>query len=244
MKEKKLKFYEGTHTYWLGRQKLTSVTTFIGKFFPPFEAQKIAKRLSHFPFYKQKGMGVRKILAEWKESAYHGTRVHEALENFLLGNQTKVLKGLKDSKDTNKYNEGKYYLNRKLNSMDKPLDTPELRIHDEELGLAGTIDLFISEGEGEDKVITLIDWKTNKAIKKKSFDGKTFAYPPMEAMQDCNYEKYSLQLSLYAYMLERQGYTIKELIIVHLQEDKAVEIIVPYLKDDIIKMLEYKNGNR
>ena len=60
-----------------------SATTFISQFFEKFESEKIAKKLvSVSPKYM--GMSVDEVLAMWKESANHGTIVHEELEEHIL----------------------------------------------------------------------------------------------------------------------------------------------------------------
>ncbi len=68
-KKHKLRYFSGTHNYFIGRKKLTSVTTFIGKFFEPFDAKGIARKLSKFHANKVKKHGVRYWLAEWKKAS-------------------------------------------------------------------------------------------------------------------------------------------------------------------------------
>lgn len=113
--------------------------------------------------------------------------------------------------------------------------SPEVQVYDEELGLAGTVDLVI-EGGGR---VVLVDYKTNDKITTKSYDGKVGILPPTRDMEDCSMSRYSLQLSLYAYILERRGCFIDKLYIIHLSEKGAKEIEVPYLKERVEKMLTY-----
>lgn len=229
---KPLTFYKKSHKYKVGKKELTSVTTFIGKFFEPFDAKAIAKKLATFYVNKKNKRGMRYWLKTWKEDAAHGTRTHELIENILSASDGEVI--LCKERDRLKLDQALYYW-QLFQKVEDVYDTlTELRIYDEELGIAGTIDLFVVH---KDKSITLIDWKTNKAIKKIGYNHKK-AFEPIEDWEDCNYNKYTLQLSLYAYLLERKGHKIKELILVHLKEDEFVDYDIKYEKEVIEKLLQ------
>jgi len=84
----------------------------------------------------------------------------------------------------------------------------------------------------------LIDWKTSKKIETSAFGGKVGTKPATNTIPDCNYSHYTLQLSLYRYILEEYyGLDINNQFIAHLKEDYARGIEVPYMKDQILKML-------
>ena len=100
---------------------------------------------------------------------------------------------------------------------------PEMQVFSEELGLAGTIDLVV---KGQNNTCTLIDWKTNKQINKKSKYKKKGIHELTKDIEDCEYEKYSLQLNAYKLILEKEyGLKVEDMIIVHLLEDKYIEYI-------------------
>jgi len=109
-------------------------------------------------------------------------------------------------------------------------------IYSKQLKIAGTIDVLAL-----DKKINqydLIDWKTSKKIETSSFGGKVGTKPATNTIPDCNYSHYTLQLSLYRYILEEYyGLDINNQFIAHLKEDYARGIEVPYMKDQILKML-------
>ena len=75
-----------SHKYILSTNpdlEFISATTFISQFFEKFDAEKIAQKLvSRSPKYME--MTVDEVLAMWKESANHGTIVHEELEEHIL----------------------------------------------------------------------------------------------------------------------------------------------------------------
>lgn len=112
-----------------------------------------------------------------------------------------------------------------------------------ELMVAGISDLVIVRGTD----LYIIDWKTSKTIDKKGyynkFSGKTEKMKfPLNNLDCCNYSKYSLQLSLYAWMIQQQrpDLNVKGLMIIQLKDD-GTEIQYPcdYLKDDVERMLNH-----
>ena len=240
VKEKKIRFYEKSHTYWLGRKKLTSVTTFIKEFFPEFNAREVARKQAKFPANKAAKRGVRYWLKEWKNSAEQGTMVHKMLEeasSFSFWNEEP--EGLQP-KFLKKAQQGLKYVNKLRNRDKYSLLIPESLIYDEELGLAGQIDLMVIEEVGS-SIVHLFDWKTNKKITSEGYNGRT-ALEPISELPDSHLSKYGLQLSFYAYMLERKGYVIGDLMVVHLHEDHgAIEYPVSYNKSLVERLLKWKN---
>ena len=236
MKSKKIRFFPVSHKYKLGRQELTSVTNFIGQFFPPFEAKKIARKLAGFWTNKQKKRGVRYWLKEWKKAGEHGTEVHKLMEQEIKDKVPESINSFEE-RTRNKYIQGCLWLEKfDENEYDEFIQAPELIMYDEELGLAGTIDLAVFK----DNKVTLIDYKTNKKISKDCYGKK--GYKVLKDMDASNINKYSLQLTMYAYMLERKGWEIDKLILVHLMEDKYKEYEIPYETYKIAIKEMIKNG--
>ncbi len=65
---------------------------------------------------------------------------------------------------------------------------------------------------------------------------------PLNNLMDCNFYHYTLQLSLYAYLLQQINpeFNIKGLKIVHIDHDnKQHEYDIEYLKDDVERMLKH-----
>lgn len=116
---------------------------------------------------------------------------------------------------------------------------PELLIFNEECLIAGQADkVFITEFEGE-KYIDIGDFKTNEKISKKSFrDSKGHKYmkPPLEDIMDSNYWHYVIQLSTYAFMLEKFGFKVRSLYLQHYDEI----YFLPYLFKKIQKLYEIR----
>ena len=91
------------------------------------------------------------------------------------------------------------------------------------------------------------DYKTNKEIKMKSFfDSKTKSSVkmkfPLNNLDDTNYWHYCLQLSTYAWMLQKLNpdFVIEDLVMIHIDhKDKMTIYHLPYLKNEVEKMLAF-----
>lgn len=112
---------------------------------------------------------------------------------------------------------------------------PELLMYDAEYLLSGQADRVIKEG----RYVDIHDYKTNKKLDRESYLDKVTGLrrsmmKPVDYLMDCNMIHYYLQLSLYAWILERQGFIPRKLTIEHIDhEGKVTFIDVPYLKDSI-----------
>ena len=205
--------------------EFTSVTTFIDQFFEKFDAIAIATKLvNSSPKYMDKT--VDDVLKIWKESANHGTKVHEELENYILKKtpitEKKTVHGLKWLKNFILAGNFKIY--------------PEVIIYSEKLKLCGTIDLLIKNMENNKFLI--LDWKTSKLINKKSYNKKVGVHAASKNIEDSKFNHYSLQLSLYRFLLEKfYGLEIYSQSILHLKENECKEETTPYMKNEIKNMI-------
>lgn len=228
--KKKLKFDEKKHVYKLGRKKLTSVTTFVKQFFDHFDDKAIAKYVAASRQRKGEVIDDKAVLKEWADIANEGTIVHKDIQLFLDSGIIPV----------------HHKANMAIDWMDTKgimakLKHSELQVFSEDLGLAGTIDLVVHES-ARTKEISIIDWKTNKQIKTTS--PKRSSHPATKGLMDCHLVRYSLQLSLYAYILEKEyGFTIKELTLAHLHPDGVLAYTVPYEKEIVMRMIDYGKEN-
>lgn len=65
---------------------------------------------------------------------------------------------------------------------------------------------------------------------------------PLNTLDDCNYNHYCLQLSTYALMIQQLNpeFEIEDLILIHFDHSDNMTIYhLPYLKDEVIKMLGF-----
>ena len=111
------------------------------------------------------------------------------------------------------------------------------------LRIAGQLDLLIKDGND----IIVIDYKTNKKLEKESFynrftKSRTMMKFPMDNIMDCNFYHYTLQLSLYAYLLQKinPNFNIKRLVLIHIDHSNHItEHECDYLKSDVETMLKH-----
>ena len=233
-KSKLISLEEDTHTYFLQNSNINfkSVTEFIHTFFKEFDENKIANKLtSSHPRYT--GMTAKELIEKWNSNRDRGTKVHKEIEDYIL----KKYNNTYDMKSKQAID----FINKKC-IKDSNVLLPELIIYSEKLKLAGTIDLVIYNKLTNQ--ISLIDWKTNKKINKKAFrESDTGLRWPTKCLPDCNFTHYTLQLSLYKYILQN-NYNIKVngIFLMHLK-DKTYELYkCNYKESIIINMLKEKNN--
>ena len=185
------------------------------------------------------------ILDAWdlenRNSCERGTKIHADLENSFYKKKKNI--------DLSKYQiGGKFECVKDYNELDLENGVyPEYLISrvsdDGKLRIAGQIDLLVKKGN---KII-IGDWKTNKKIELKSFfDSKTKSSTkmkyPLNNLDDCNYNHYCLQLSTYAWMIQKLNpeFEIEDLVLVHFDHSDNMTVYhLPYLKDEVIRMLAY-----
>lgn len=185
------------------------------------------------------------ILDEWakknKESCERGTKIHADFENSFYDSG--------DNVNLQKFGiGGKFVCKRDYSDLNLEYGVyPEYLIYrdspDGELHLAGQVDLIVKSGYD----IIIIDHKTNEKIDLKGFydSGKRSTEKmkyPLNTLEECNYSHYCLQLSTYAWMLQKLNpkFVIKDLIINHIDHNGKQTIYhCPYLKDEVEKMLNH-----
>jgi ATP-dependent exoDNAse (exonuclease V) beta subunit len=234
-----LKFNEKKHTYTLGKREFISVTTFISKFFEGFDVNKTAKFLAMLNRKRGvKGQGVRYYKKLWKSQTDLGTEVHKSIE-AVIKNKGSTLKHVNNDAYVKACQAIGYIRHKGLNA--KYL-LPEVKVYSDDLSLAGTIDLVYRDPESGET--WLFDWKTNKEIKTEAYKNKKGVLPPTSNVADCNFNKYTLQLNIYAYILQRDyGLKVTKIFLVHLQDDKWVEYPVKFYETTVKEMIEYENKN-
>lgn len=177
------------------------------------------------------------------EACERGTEIHSRFENSFYGNKNIDFKKFGCGELKGDFQCKKDYYKLDLKQGVYPEFFISLISRDGLLRVAGQVDLCILDGND----VYIIDFKTNKEIKKTSFYNKNkksneMMKFPLNNLQDCNFNHYQLQLSTYAYMLKQINpeYNIKKLLIYHIDHD-GNETIIPceYLKDDVERMLKH-----
>jgi hypothetical protein len=141
-----------------------------------------------------------------------GTETHLELENYILSGRTTPVV-------TKKGLSGKAWVDRVWERGGYDW-YPEVILYDREIGISGTIDLALVCHKTGD--IHLFDWKTNKKIWKKAFGNKKGWHPITAQTDDCNYQHYTVQLSIYQFLLEKNfGGVVRTRQILWLTEEEG-----------------------
>lgn len=194
-------------------------------------------------FYEKQEEVKKEYQRKRDEACERGTFIHSVFENSFY-NRTEF--------DFSKYGyadlKGNFICNKNYYKLDLDRGVyPEflisLKSRDGVLRVSGQIDLLVIDG----KDVTILDWKTNGKIDKTSYFDRVKKQNqmmkfPLNNLQDCNFNHYQLQLSLYAYLLQciNPEYNIKHLKIVHIDHDNIQhEYECEYLKDDVERMLKH-----
>jgi len=207
--------------------EFTSCTTFAKYFFEPFDKIGIANNLagSHQRYMDK---SPQEIVEQWDESAVEGTLVHAEVEKFIKENEEPTHPKSKIAAK---------WIKEHLIEIDRYEIFSEVIVYSKEIALAGTIDLLIYDKLT--KTYKIVDWKTNKRIDTTSYNNKTGNHKTTAHLMDCKFIHYSIQLSLYRYILEKYyGLTVSGAAISHLAEDNVRIYKTEYYKAEIEEMLK------
>lgn len=228
-------FEAGPHLYTIKGaegKKFTSVTTWNHSHFSKFDADAIITNMmkgKNWLKSKYFGKTREEIKAGWDqgrdEAAGAGTNMHYQIECYY---NTGV-----HEESANASLEYSYFKNF-LNACPdlKPYRT-EWMIYDEELYLAGSIDMVY---ENPDGTLMIYDWKRAKDIVKASAFMTYAITECISHIPDTNFWHYALQLNTYKALLEKNyGKKVTKLALVCLHPSKRnFEVIpVPILGDEI-----------
>ena len=200
-----IKYYDEPHEYYIDGQKMTSATRLIGKFKQEFDSAYWSKKKAD-----ERNITPEEILAEWKYksdySCEKGTLFHEYAENYLNNkifpypeDKVKRVLGNNDvKKDFDKLKELFHEFYEESYGKLIPIKS-EVIVGDEELGICGMVDQLFWNNKSEE--LQIWDWKTNKKI-GRSNRWQQFK-EPISHLDVCEFNTYSLQLSLYRYLIEK-----------------------------------------
>lgn len=248
----------------------TSVTKFISKFKHPFDAENVAKKVAKNKKSKWYGMNPEDIKQIWSTETdralelgnwYHDQRELDIVacenisrEGINLQVFKPILEGSKKIAPEQRLVQGIY---------------PEHLVYLKSVGLCGQSDRVEIIG---DKV-NIIDYKTNKEIKKESYkDYKGTSkkmLDPLSHLDDCNFYHYALQLSMYMFFIIRHNPNLKpgKLLIQHIVFESdgvdeygnpiysrspigdpivkdVINYEVPYLKAEIKSLIDWKREGK
>ena len=235
------------YTTRLGKE-LTSVTRVIKKIIIPFDRDGISYNMAKQLAYKE-GIGVKeaqkRILDQWDSKLISATNrgnfIHNNLEKYLLTGECDSTLDKAVTQLQSVFKGGHRYYT-------------EARTYVLSYMVAGMGDLVVQRQRGKQSIYDFYDYKTNEArgiqfdsINRKKTPVKhynRFLMSPLDHLEDCNYNHYALQLSLYAFMAQiTWGLNIGKLAILYIDNDlKLNQYPVPYMKMEVIALLKHNQA--
>lgn len=228
-------FDEGPHIYTVkGNSNYTSVTTWNHSHFKHFDADAIINKMmasKKWPQNKYFNKTPTEIKAIWEanrdEAAKAGTKMHYDIECYY--NNIPV---------DNSSIEFGYFMNFVRDNPDLIPYRTEWMVWDEELRLAGSIDMVFQNKLDKSGSLMIYDWKRSREIvRNKQFEEYAIT-DCISYLPDTNFWHYSLQLNTYKAILEKNyGKNVSALKLVCLhpsnKNNNYMVIDVPDLKEEI-----------
>jgi ATP-dependent exoDNAse (exonuclease V) beta subunit len=191
-------FKEKYHKYYYDGKNYESVTTFIKRFKEEFDSDKWSKVTA-----EKTGQDQDKVLEEWKKlndrANEIGHATHAWIENFFKGVYQPIPRDFEIIDRLDKFHKIYY---EKLTKL-VPVKF-EQKVFSTKWKLAGTFDALFTY---KDQLV-IVDWKTNKKFDTTSAYNKKLL-SPFETEDECKLTEYSIQISLYALILEEVGLDVK-----------------------------------
>jgi hypothetical protein len=248
-----------------------SVTTLVSHFKKPFDAKKIAAKVTKNKRSKWYGIDPELIQKIWTNEADRsttlGTWYHNQRESDLCSLASIEREGVTVPvfKPTEVKEGVKLAPQQKLESG----VYPEHMVYLRSVGICGQSDLV----EVVNGKVNIIDYKTNKKIDTESYvdwEGKSEKMlPPIDTLDDCNFYHYALQLSIYMYIILKHNPKLKpgRIFIHHVSFEIEAEddwgypvtkkddngdpvlkevkpIAIPYLIDEVQTIMHYLHDNK
>lgn len=230
------------HLYTFRGQRYLSATQIVEKFQNPFNTQEVAEK-----YAAEHGQTPEYWIEKWAEkrdkSLDRGNNIHNANEVALQGMMQSIFRGIalpvhgsgiRDEEPWYQRPDGIY---------------TERKLWHHGYRIAGRADKIIlstpsycSPLNNPSRIAHIEDYKTNEKLEKVSYRFRSGNYkmmkPPLAHIMDSNWWHYCLQLSIYMFMLEYQGFTAGTISVIYYPHKGDKESHkVPYLRKEVVMML-------
>ena len=229
----KYTFIEDGHYYLCNGKKVgISTTKLISQYEQEFDSDTISQQVAD-----KRGISQQEVLKEWRIENLHstikGSFIHEFAQSlweskeykFDYSNVPKEIDLDRLKSDIEKLIPQAFNFYNDYKDMYELIGC-EIYLGDEEFDECGATDqIMLNKYTGG---TAIIDYKTNKEIKRESYRHKKMLVP-LHKFDDCNYIHYSIQLSDYKYKFEKNtGFKVAETFIIYFDINKDnYEIIEP-----------------
>lgn len=233
-----MKYIDESHSYVSeSGDSYVSVTQLIKMFEVPKDWTEIARK-----YAEKHKKTLEEVQAAWKEegrkSIEKGVAYHNKMEADVVAEKEREIEGIKYP----------VYYNPTIDGIKLALPLkleeglyPELIVYSHRYKLAGQADLV----EVRNGKINILDYKTSKEIKKKSYKNwktgyEMFTYP-LSHLMNCNFNHYSLQLNLYMLLIKFHNPKLKvgRMDINHIKDNVEEIYKVPNLQRECKVLLDY-----
>ena len=240
-----LQFDAASHTYSdiLGNTNYVSVSGMLKKVSEAFDEANISFNVAKSRVPKGSSYAVIKreqdvVLKEWHtkrdDSCVYGTDIHEKLEYYF---KTGLI-----NPELKEVAEGVAKFIGNVGCM-----LQEVKLYSYDHRISGTTDICCQR-TARGNVWNFYDYKTcDINYKSLTKDGKhlnKFMLEPVSHIEDCNYNKYSLQLSMYAYLAElTYGIVVGDLAILEISKDFKLKVVpCNYLRSDVMNIFAMRKS--
>jgi len=228
-KDSRFKFDAPTHIYTYQEVVYISVTTFISKFYKKFDSEYHSLRSA-----VKNGVTQDEILQQWEEKAERacelGTMVHLWIENYYNNVYQPLPNDLDVIHRINKFNIMYATHLYKLEHIKS-----EQMIFSKKWKIAGMIDtLFLYRGS-----VVIIDYKSNGKLTTDLDTKYNRLLYPFSKYWDNDFNKYSIQQSLYTLILEEIGIEVKVCYLLYIGPDEPAKLLK--CNDMRLELREYFN---
>lgn len=236
-----IRFDEASHTYETDLvNNFISSSGIIHNYFPQFDAVEVSNRIAH-----KRSTTPEQLRQDWEDhknqACIFGTRCHENAEYHLTGRFSEMHQPQNDREFktfTQTHHACEWV---KANFQ---LIQCEAIMFSERFRIAGTADLLLWDPKTSELIIG--DWKTNaKGIEREAYNNEA-GYQPVTHLQNCNFDHYSLQLSIYEFLLRHEGYFPPETkyrrMLIHLSETEFTPIDLPDRQLEASQLILYHSN--
>lgn len=245
---------DSTHTYSYRGRRYLSATQLIEWFSHEFKSEEQAEQFAY-----RHGQTKEHWLKEWdetrKKALDRGNQLHNLREDIVRNRAFDVIGGVPF-----RVRNIEQYPQAKLIQLPDGV-YPEMKLWRHDFGIAGRSDkiIFHTIPVTGPRVAHIQDYKTNRFIRMRSWldshGNRLMMKVPLIHLEDCDWNHYQLQLSLYQYMLEYHDFHPGLRTIIHfprtLGESPPGAIDPPpkhysckYLRDEVISLLNYLKHRR
>jgi hypothetical protein len=220
-----------SHQYFKEGVQYISVTTLRDSWFKKFNADETLKKMRTKPMGRYEGMTDEEIKQLWASkgelAATQGTALHKHIELYYK------LTPVVDNSI-----EYAQFLTFVQDSSLVPYEI-EWMVCDQETRVAGTID-FVAENK--DGTIDLYDWKRSSKVNEYVSSYSHCLEPELSHIPDTTYWKYTMQLNLYRYIVEKMGKRVRRMFLVCFHPDILSYQKYQVAEVDLEKVLNRRKG--